>query len=452
MLTSDKLLPGLRPALDVGTVGPLLAAAVIPRHMELRSLKVERFRYDPGDRATVPTIVYDAEFSAGRSGRRQRTWLTATLHAEGKGEALAQELSRSANPTRGIEGLPVAAYVSSLGALIQTFPHDWRLPALKEYQDGSSPALRAFLRGHADNAGGCAPRVEIFPVRYRPGKQAVLRVSLPEEPATGDRGRKLFYIKLRAAAARLETYDPLRSLSGSGRQRRFCIVSPVANLEADHAAVYEAAPGTSFAELVRSKRLIASSARQIGRGLAAFHSSDASALPRGNGQRLSAKATGAVRSIEWACPAIAPAAKRILSRLEDLPSPSELWPTHYNMKPEHIFLGSDGVIHLIDTESARADDPAIDVGCLLAWLDALEHLAGVPQDDIATARYSLEAGYFEEVCAARQDRIEAARAYGGLLVARHSIHHLLPGWEAHMAVALERAWNYLERADRRRVA
>jgi hypothetical protein len=385
MFTADRTLPGLLLALDVGTVGRLLAAEVIPRHMELRSLKVERFRYDAWDPATIPTILYDAELYTTRSGRRQRTWLTAT-------------------------------------------------------------------RGHVDNAGGCAPRVEIFPVRYRPGKQAVLRVSLVEEQATGDRGRKLFYIKLRAGAASLETYDPLRSLGGSGRQRGFCIVSPVANLEADHAAVYEAAPGTSFADLVRCKRLIESYARQIGRGLAAFHLSDASALSCGNGQRLSAKATGAVRSIEWACPAMAPAAKRILSRLEDLPSPSELRPTHYNMKPEHLFLDSDGVIHLIDTESARADDPAIDVGCLLAWLDALHHLAGVSQDRIAAAKRGFEEGYFEGPCAAWRERTEAARAYGGLLVARHSIHHLLPGWEARVAIELERASSSLEHSKQRAVA
>jgi hypothetical protein len=446
VLTADRDLPGFLPALDAATVGRLLAAEVIPPHMKLGDLRVERFTYDPGESAI---ILYIAELDDPRAGLRQRTWLTATIYRNAKGQNLARSISESGSLLRGPEELPVAGYSSELGALIQIFPHDWRIPALKEYQSGSSPALHAFLRGQVDSDGPCALSVEISPVRYRPGKMATLRVSLYERPATGEGSRKTFYVKLRAEPDSLGMYDRLRILSESGRKRGFRIVLPVAYLEADRAAVFEAAPGTLFAHLICANQPIEGPARSIGRDVAAFHMSDASVLPRENGQRFYAKARRSVRLIEWACPALAATAKRLLSHLEDLPSPPAVRPTHYNMKPEHIFLDSDGVIHLIDTESARADDPAIDIGRLLARLDALEYHAGVPQDRIAEAKRAFEEGYFEAAASAWRDRIGAARAYGGLQEARHCIRHQLPGWEARVALELERALNSLEHADRR---
>jgi hypothetical protein len=182
--------------------------------------------------------------------------------------------------------------------------------------------------------------------------------------------------------------------------------------------------------------------------LAAFHTSHPSLLPREHGQRFYARATSAVRLIEWACPALAAAARRLLSRLQELPLPSEVGPTHYDMKPEHIFLDRHGIIHIIDVESARADDPAIDIGRLLARLDALEYLAGVPPVRIAEAQRGFEEGYFEGTAVAWRDRVCAARAYGWLKEAKHCIRHLLPGWEAKVALGLERALDSLERADR----
>jgi hypothetical protein len=448
MLTADKDLPGFLPALDTATVGRLLAAA-IPPHLKLRGLKFERFSYDPGEWAM---IQYDADLDDPRSGQTHRTWLTATIYRNGNAQSLANSLSDSGSPEGGPEGLPVAGYCSELGALIQIFPHDWRIPALQEYQTGSSSALNAFLRSQVDSDGSRALSVEISPVRYRPGKMATLRVSLHEKSAAGDGARTTFYVKLRAEADSLGMYDQLRILSESGRHRAFRIVLPVTYLEADRAAVFEAAPGTLFARLIRSEQPIEAPARCIGRDLAAFHMSDASALPRDNGRRFYAKARRAVRLIEWACPALAAPAKRIMSWLEDLPSPSTLRPAHYDMKPEHIFLDGNGVIHLIDMESARADDPAIDVGRLLARLDALEYLVGVPQDRIAAAKRGFAEGYFEAAVSAWRDRIGAARAHGGLQEARHCIRHLLPGWEFKVALELERALNSLERADRRGVA
>jgi hypothetical protein len=449
MLTADRDLPGFLPALDAVKVARLLEAKVIPRHMELRDLKVERFRYRASKRAIV---LYYAELYGSRSGRIRRTWLTGTIYPNGKAQRLAQSLGKSGNLADRPEGLPGAAYISDLGALIQCFPHDRRMPALKEYQGGSSPALGAFLRSQVDSDGAFSPSVQILPVRYRPGLMATLRVSLNEKPAASDDARKTFYVKLRARADSLGIYDRLRNLSETGRQCGFRIVSPVANWEDDRAAVFEAAPGTTFADLICSEGPIDEHARRIGRGLAAFHLSDATSLPRVNGQCFSAKATKAVSLIEWACPAMVATTERILSRLEVLPSPPEPRPTHYDMKPEHIFLDSDGVIHLIDTESVRADDPAIDIGLLLARLDSLEHLAGVPRERIAAAKHGFEEGYFEGAASAWRHRVAAARCYGALLVAKQCIHHLVPGWEARVARELQRASNGLESTDRRAVA
>jgi hypothetical protein len=118
------------------------------------------------------------------------------------------------------------------------------------------------------------------------------------------------------------------------------------------------------------------------------------------------------------------------------------------MKPEHIFLDNDGVVHLIDADAVRADDPAIDVGRLSARLVAMEHLAGVPQERIAAAQSGFDVGYFEGATSAWRHRIGAARACGGLLVAKHCILHLLPDWESRVAVELERAWTGLKHAER----
>jgi hypothetical protein len=76
MLPADKHLPSFLPALDTGTVGRLLAAALIPRHIGAGDLKVERFSCCARKRAV---ILYRAELYDSRSERSPHV---AVMHEE----------------------------------------------------------------------------------------------------------------------------------------------------------------------------------------------------------------------------------------------------------------------------------------------------------------------------------------------------------------------------------
>jgi thiamine kinase-like enzyme len=242
----------------------------------------------------------------------------------------------------------------------------------------------------------------ITPIRYRPGERHVLRYDF-SLPGTGSAEEQRLYAKLyengqeaaRAFGVANRVVDWLDANNQGLQGNR-----PEAMSEADCVILYSHAPGIPLShQLERSRRWLATQLKIIGRSLAILHNGPES-LQSGLKENTFANEAKVVKRASEHIQVLLPEThEKILDILEtlqnryaDLPQEKPTF-THSDFKSDHLLSTPQGLT-LIDFDTCKLADPALDIGKFLAdleWWFTLQGLSGVEE-----AQAELLKGYAEE--------------------------------------------------------
>lgn len=265
--------------------------------------------------------------------------------------------------------------VSAQGMQIQVSPLDERFPHLVRMSD---PWHVRDIFTHI-SAGACTalrrPTTYIVTsIRYRPGKRHILRydsLDAPEQRSvfakfySGEDGARVARVAKQAADWLTEHVEGVAA------------VRPLAYLAEDAVVLYPRVSGVPLSDhLCRPSRGLAEWLKRAGSALRALHRLPETVV----GPLRSRDFTAEVQEIAQATdhiPALLPSVAVAINVLRDralelherLPKEPATF-THGDFKSEHLWVASGGLT-LIDFDSSRLADPALDIGKLLADLQLL---------------------------------------------------------------------------------
>ena len=309
-------------SLDVSLAidGDAIAEALAPHVPGLERCTPCHVKYKPGHHCHVLyDLVIDGACAAGH----------LTMLRPRRAERLWSRLVESRLPERA--GVP-AFHVGELGAVLQLYPVDLRLPGLVDAATGAEL------------------------VRYKPGRRAVLRYR---------RGERVVYGKLRADDAGRSHIAVAKSLIAAG------VATPTPlEYRADlRMTVHAEAPGTRLAEKRGADLEVWM--EPVADALARLHATSIPALPAFSVERELEDLRAAVETAGTLLPGSRGALDRLAARL--IADFTAVEPRsrviHGSFHDDQVLVGPAGVV-LLDLDSAAVGHPLLDVGHFAAYLGA----------------------------------------------------------------------------------
>jgi aminoglycoside phosphotransferase len=370
--------------------------------------RLRRAKFKPGRKLTA---YYDVRLRDSEHGLRERRPIAVTWIAEGMrlpraataGEALASEAeSRGlATPFHALE-----ATVPELGMQILVSPLDVRFPQLARFSDPG------FLAGLVDGTS-----FQVRPIRYRPGQRHVLRYDF-EGPS---RERETVFAKLYQDDRGERTFEVARRVGDwlATNDSGAAAVRPLSYFSDSRAVLYPALPGRSLSEHLARSDGDSHLLRRAGALLRTLHRGPLTLSDRRDQYELAAEMSAVARAsgyIKVLLPGAEPRIAALLSKAGELYDrlPKE-GPTmaHGDFKLDHLWLGRDGGLTLIDLDKSGVADPALDIGKFLAdihWWHLMADRAGMRE-----AQREFLDGY---VAAPSSSRARRARVYEAILLVK----------------------------------
>jgi aminoglycoside phosphotransferase (APT) family kinase protein len=333
-------------------------------------------------------LHYSLRLGDPGTGQQWSQLVTGVIYGGNRTQRTWQRLRRSEPPEQAIPSSPSSVafapfcYLPELDMLVQVFPYDHRLPALRQLlMWGPTPELEALLVAGLGEGGWHLEGWEVEPVRYRVDMRATLRLTLgarqETEEEAGGSGRveqRRFYAKVyRKEEEGEQTYQVLRQLweaSGEG----FSVARPIAYLGSLHLLLQEEVPGISLRDILvpvksgaTEEQEVTPVVRKVARALAALHLSNV-VTPRQRRLRDEvARLERAGKDLRSACPHLGVEIEGIIGAvvagLQEVPPA----PIHGDLKPWDILFDGDRLV-LLDLDKFAGGDPLLDVANFLVNL------------------------------------------------------------------------------------
>lgn len=348
-------------------------------------------------------------------------------------------------------------------APLSAFPADRELPELVVAADpiamkrvarvveNSDPALDAVVLSAFGDGAWAITRWAAEPVRYREHLALVIRYAVGAvDTRTGLAADKTFFLKTYP-----DVDQPRRMYAQLRRLARYAadsslgirIDAPLACLDHLNALVLESTAGQPLDELVNegTDAQLTAAVRDTAQALARFNQSDA---PTGRrytvGDHLSTL-DRAEKLLQCACPGLAGALSSVTGAVAAQLSDLEPRPTHRDMKPEHVLLGSDGPA-FIDLDSCASADPVMDPALMLARFSALA-LTAADAGRMDRARATFASQYVAHVPAAWRARLRPYYASALVEVAAGIFHRQEHAWRWRVAALVAQAQEAMTRSS-----
>ncbi|PYV33540.1 MAG: hypothetical protein DMG22_09545 [Acidobacteria bacterium] len=375
---------GIQWALFSATARKVLAAqlrAILPARALLGPLHPREVRFKPGRELTA---YYDAHiYREGRETKETHcvrpiavSWGTRANWGADITKAVAEAERHSV----AAPFLQLMADFPAWSMRIQVSPLDTRFTQLARLSDPRhvrAMLADAFESGKATSHHQTSDWI-VTSIKYRPGRRHVLRYD-PGDPANGATLFAKVYIAEEKARA-------FRREDGARTFRVACEVAdavaehcegvdclrPLAYLAEDAVILYPKLCGVPLSAYAR--RLDLDSARWLrraGAALRTLHRLPVALAGRSEPHDLSAEIRSIVRKsdpIAVLLPHVGSAIEALLDRVRELHDRLPQEPatfTHGDLKTEHIWVAADGLT-VMDFDSARPADPALDIGYFLA--------------------------------------------------------------------------------------
>ena len=423
VVPSPPLDPVLQPvavALDGSAVAEVLARHLATRVERCTPLYV---KYRPGRHCLV---LYEIALEDAQTGRQTTTLGHATVLGARRADRLWSRLADSGLAERAARLHPelsvgTACRLPELGAVLQLFPVDVRLPGLAEAT--SQSAMRTAL-GEA-LVGSVASSCSLELVRYKPSRRAVLRYRL------GSPETRVAYGKLRADSAGAVQV----ALANELIERGVPTPAPLAYLPHLQMTIHSEARGTRLAEL-RGDRSFADWMEPVADVLARLHGTSIAVLPAhspdGEAADLRAAAETAAALLPQRRADIGRLAARLSAHLAAIQPRAHT--IHGSFHDDQVLVGEAGAV-LVDLDSAALGEPLLDVGHFASYLSAAGETAA-------------RAGFLEAYARRRPAGPEVLLFEAAALVRWSSLpfRELEPAWpaavERRLELALERLTEY----------
>ena len=431
-------------------------ALVGPRHLR-------EVRFKPGRRLTAyyDALVYIEGSEAYRVRPIAVTWgsnTDADRHQE-TGD-LAKVQAEAVRHGVAAPFLQLMADCPEWSMRVRVSPLDARFIQLARLSDPQH--VRAMLaEAHASgNAGSDRGRVSDYTVTaiiYRPGKRHVLRYD-PVDPAKGGTVFAKLYIGgeearvyrredgARAFRVAREVADWLAE-----RGQGVNCLRPLAYVAEDAVVLYPRVGGVPLSDYARRpNRVVARWLQQAGAALCTLHHLPVELAGRPEPHDFAAEIRDSAKKsdhIPVLLPQVGPAIEALFDRARELHERLPQEPptfTHGDLKSEHIWVAAGGLT-VMDFDSSRLADPALDVGQFLAdwqfWQSAYDQAS----DDTYK---SFLAGY---AAAAPKERLIRARLYEAVELVKYAGRRLHPfehDWASRTGRLVDRAWAVMNELQR----
>ena len=414
--------------------------------------RLRRARFKPGRKLTAYYDVLVRREGTARDCARPVAVTWESDGPAGRRHAMADLAEVQAEAIRQGVAAPFRQLATELPAWrmrIQVSPLDARFPQLVRLSDPRyvRGVLAAGASGHASDEP--RPRYAVTAIRYRPGQRHVLRYD-PQDAAqggtvfaklyTGEDGARVFHVATRVGEWLAE--------HGQG----VTAVRPVACVVGDRVVLYPGLSGGPLSDLLRRPgRGVARCLERVGAALHALHRlplAVAGPLPRHD---LAAEVSEVARASEHLgvlLPSVGAAASALLDRAQALharlPAEPPLF-THGDFKAEHVWATPGGPT-LIDFDTCRLGDPALDVGKFLAHL-RLWHLAH-DQAGLTRVQERFLAGYAPGAPEGRLLRARLWEAVELVKITARRVPLFDPDWAPRTRQAIRRAGAVLRELER----
>jgi streptomycin 6-kinase len=406
----DDDLPGFQEAFDMRQVTHDLEEA-LPRLGTVSACRIDRFRYRKSARAT---FLYEVRSDAGQG------WITGT---QWPGTKAWKSFKKN-------EG---SGYATRTHMLLETFPHDAKMPGI----------ARTLLEGHQELAetlrqlhGRTMRVLSVKPVRYRPHIACVLLVTV-EAASRG--GQSNYYMKFYADENVQDIVRVLNSVSSAGNSD---FLRPAAVIPAINAILWPQVPGTALSQFVADGNGSAAISFAAS-ALRAFHES-AQRLPVELAPNVvQQEITKHTTFIQHFLPEQHRNLAALCNALPMRFSTTVQLPAHTDMKPEHVLVGSESCT-FIDVEGLALSDPALDIGNMVARLEAMSWQKGI--DPSRCKNYADL--FVRDSVPLEPARLSAAVAFGRVKLATYAISHQVEGASTVASQLIEAAAAGLD-ADKR---
>ena len=364
--------------------------ALLPPSAPLGPCRVRRVKFKPGRKLTV---CYDVLTGGSRA---RVTPVTVTWLDPGAGPVALERARASlamedeAN-RRGLVApfSRLATGVARLGMTVQIAPLDPSFPQLVRLTDPVYVA-RMLERSGGRWAVRTSAGPEITAVRYRPGQRHVLRYR-----SACDERRLTVFPKLHRPGEPARSYRTafavadVLEVGGDGLTG----ARPAAHVTADGVVLYPRVGGTPLSSLLRrNPRRGAEQVQRAGVVLRRLHDAPddlANGLPEWDADAEIAATLRASEHFAHLLPRAATTVADVVGRAGELlahvPSESPVF-GHGDYKADHLYAGARGLT-LIDFDSCRRAEPALDLGKFLADLRWWFSLTGQPGLSDAQERF-----------------------------------------------------------------
>jgi aminoglycoside phosphotransferase (APT) family kinase protein len=384
--------------------------AMLTRDDVLGACRLRRAKFKPGRKLTG---YYDVGLAPGDGWQPVRpvavAWSASELRAAAPPSGADMRALEAAAAEHGLAAPFRRLSGAADGMQLLVWPLDPRCPDLVHV--ASPPAVRDLLPG--------AERSPVAVIRYRPGQRHVLRLGSDEAA---------LFVKLAPgrdlarSAAVADGVGEWLSEAGTG----VGVARPAAVLADGRAVAYRRLTGAPLTtHLRRPGPGLGRHLDRAGSVLRALHGAPASIAARLPGHALDAELVAVARAGEHLAPLLPSAATRLRSlldragRLDARVATPPAVLVHGDYKADHLWVRAEG-LGLLDFDTCRRAEPAVDLGKILADLRWWHAVSGQAGDTEARAR--VLGGY--RIGALPAEYLWRARLWEAVLLAKMTVRRV----------------------------
>jgi phosphotransferase family enzyme len=442
----DLVLPEVKIASDGAQMREIFKKYLRPsgtRTYHIQDCVLTRIRHRKAARCI---LQYNLRLTDSETGAERIQWATGVIYPSDRAQHLWKKLGK-ADPKPEISGAfqtfePVS-FIPELKMLVQLFPYDHRLPALKQMMTGPSPEIEALFLAQFGPGSWYTESWNVEPIRYRAGLAVVLQYTIQaRDKSTGRRSEKRFYAKIYRDERGEEIYRILQALWQKGNVigEHFTVGKPIAYLSESRVLFQEEASGISLQQILIDSQdeEAVSAARKVARALASLHLDNIPTARRHLVQDEIAILAMRGKTLQWACPDLKEEIEAVISTVVASLQEVPLKPAHLDLKTDHILL--EGYRYaLLDFDSFALGDPVLDAAHVLAQIFGMQFRFPVTPYRLRMAADAFADEYFAHVPGEWRSRLRSYYAAAALKVAVGFFRRQEPHWVDKVAVLIEEA-------------